>query len=1073
VEPESRTQASSAAEPRQFGPYLLLRELGRGAQGTVYLAEDVRLHRKVALKLLSGAAAQSPEMRERFRREAELASKLEHPGVCGVHELGEVEGVPYIAMQYVQGVTLADLLAKARERSDSAGAAGALSLTASGSKGDLQDLVRLLEHAARALHVAHEAGLVHRDVKPGNIMVTPDGQPVLLDFGLARDVSGEAHVLTQSGQILGTPAYLAPEQIVSTRGAIDRRTDVRALGVTLFECLTLRRPFEGASWDKLFHAILHGDPPNLHTINARIPRDLCTVVEVALERDPARRYATAEAFADDLRRVRSFEPIRAKAAGPVARLRKWARRRPGYAVAAVAAVAFVVAGATALAAQSIGRYRTVRRYLHEAEAHLAAGDYQAALEAETRAHERDPDSARALELEAQIRAAIAKANEDERRGEDTAAAGEARREASALRERYLEARRAIVEREAELLRERAGVFGQFTADGDRAAYARKEREVDALRMDAERTLADWESALQRAARREARWGDTSAETEGALADFFIERWREAVSANAGARASVLRTAVERHDRDGRHRAELLGRGTLTVLASAPAVELYLFRYESHDSLRPDGALPRLVPVPTSGIGRAKDGAWCDDFYPGDRCLSIAGVLPGSIAEREGLRAGDLIVRVGGAPCASGVRVRSMRAADGAPGIAPLDCVVALDGVPVDSVFDWIALAGTGASGSRRLRLDRSAREIECDPGAIEVVSASELVASGGPVEMQIDCLRGGELAQVRVPPQTSLGVECEPTAYPLVCAPANRIAAGEPVTVDPGSYLVLARAEGFEELRVAVFVARLANVTANAELLPAGSLPPGFVYIPPGPFVAGGDPDAFLPRSRGTLDVAGFAIARTEVTNREWYEFVNDSETLARLASASAGANLPRDDRVLAKRRADGTGFTWDVHRFTAAETPVLGLAWTDVRDFLAWRNRKAVEQGEPWRYDLPTEAEWEKAARGADGRAFPWGDRFDPALAVCMIRRPYYLLDAPGGYERADESPYGVLDMAGSREEWLRDAVEGSDPPRYRKRGGHWGSMVENLFRAAGRGEASVDHAASSQGFRLVARPR
>src|SRR5205814_1032110 len=159
---------------------------------------------------------------------------------------------------------------------DGAGSKGSdtITIVGGGSKGGLEDVLRLVGRAARALHGAPEAGLVHRGLKPANIMVTPEGHPVLLDFGLARDLAGEGQTLTQSGQILGTPAYLAPEQIVASRGTVDRRTDVYALGVTLFECLTLQRPFEGATWDQLFHEILDGAPRNPRKLNPRIPQDL-------------------------------------------------------------------------------------------------------------------------------------------------------------------------------------------------------------------------------------------------------------------------------------------------------------------------------------------------------------------------------------------------------------------------------------------------------------------------------------------------------------------------------------------------------------------------------------------------------------------------------------------------------------------------------------------------------------------------------------------------------------------------------------------------------------------------------
>ncbi|MBI5362029.1 MAG: serine/threonine protein kinase, partial [Planctomycetes bacterium] len=339
-DPGEPSETVASGEVRRFGNYRLLRELGRGAQGVVWLAEDASLRRKVALKMLTGAGAQSQLTRDRFKREAELTSKFEHPGICGVHDFGEVDGMPYIAMQYVRGSTLASIVEKARGAAGGAKGGDTISIAGGGNKGELEDVLRLVERAARALHVAHEAGLVHRDIKPANIMVTTEGHPVLLDFGLARDIESEGQTLTQSGQILGTPAYLAPEQIVATRGTVDRRTDVYALGVTLFECLTLHRPFEGQSWDQLFHAILDGAPPSPRAINPRIPRELATVIEVAMEREQTRRYPTAEALAEDLRRVRSFEPIQAQAASTWTRARKWARRNPGRATGAAAVVVF-------------------------------------------------------------------------------------------------------------------------------------------------------------------------------------------------------------------------------------------------------------------------------------------------------------------------------------------------------------------------------------------------------------------------------------------------------------------------------------------------------------------------------------------------------------------------------------------------------------------------------------------------------------------------------------------------------------------------------------------------------------
>jgi len=1082
-DPQRADSAGSAPfeEPRPFGSYLLLKELGRGAQGVVFLAEHPNLQRKVALKMLTGAGAQSQVVRDRFRREAELTSKFEHPGICGVHDFGEVDGLPYIAMQYVRGTSLASLVEKARAGSGAgvatAGAKGSdtVTIVGGGSKGGLEDVLRLVERAARALHVAHEAGLVHRDIKPANIMVTLEGHPVLLDFGLARDLESGGQGLTQSGQILGTPAYLAPEQIVASRGAVDRRTDVYALGVTLFECLTLRRPFESTTWDQLFHEILDGASRNPRKINPRIPRDLSTVVEVAMDRDPTRRYPTAEAMAEDLRRVRSFEPIQVKAVGPITRLQKWSRRSPGRAASAAAAVLFALSGFVFFTVRAVQRGQDLHRHLQIAREALVAADYVRAAVAVAEAQELDPESAEVLELSARVERAQAEAQREAERQKALSEAAQARDEAAQMRDNYEVARRRIDELGAQILKEQSGVFGRYVDDAVRSDFARRERDLQTLRIAAERMLLSRSEALERATRLETPWGGASEATQGAQADFYLERWREALQNGDTVRAAAMRAAAELHDPRGELQEELLGRGALRLSVVPPQAEVFLFRWESYESLRPSDVIPRLVPVPTAGVGRTREGGWADDFLPGDACLVVRAVEPGSIAERAGLVPGDLILRFAGVPAAGSVLVREVTPGSclALSGVEPLARLTEVDGTPIRSLFDWVSRAPAKDGAPSRVEIEGRDRLLECEPREIPVAIALGLIHGGATVAVRLSALRGDEPRTIELPAGAPAGLRCETTAYPLVLADSNRIAAGGPRTMDPGSYLLLVRCPGFEEQRFNLIVERRRPVEARIELLPAASLPEGFVYVPPGPFVEGGDPSAFRPREARTLDLPGFFIARRELTNREWYEFVNDPATLEKIAAAKPGAHLylPQDDRVLAKQDAAGDGFVWDVYATTNAESPVLGLSWTDVSDYVVWRNARAEERGEPWRYDMPSETEWEKAARGVDARTFPWGNRFDPSLAVCLVRKEGYLLDAPGGFEPRDESPFGVLDMAGSREEWLRDIVEGSEPPRARKRGGHWGSSVEALFRSASRGDTSRERFASSQGVRLVAR--
>jgi formylglycine-generating enzyme required for sulfatase activity len=299
--------AADAAEsaPGQLGPYRLVRELGRGGQGAVWLAEDTRLSRNVALKVVP----RSPlfdELSPRLEREARAASSLDHAGICAVYDVGADDAVSWIAMRYVEGETLAQHL----------------TAVADGER-DALDRVSVIEATARALHVAHEAGIVHRDVKPANVMLTPAGEPVVLDFGVARQ-DGAGPPLTLTGEVFGTPAYMSPEQLATDGTPVDRRADVWALGAMLYEVLTSRRPFQSPTREGLVRTILENEPTDL----AQLPRDLAVVIETALCKEPDGRYQTALDLAEDLRRVRAHEPILARPAGPALRTARWMRRNP-------------------------------------------------------------------------------------------------------------------------------------------------------------------------------------------------------------------------------------------------------------------------------------------------------------------------------------------------------------------------------------------------------------------------------------------------------------------------------------------------------------------------------------------------------------------------------------------------------------------------------------------------------------------------------------------------------------------------------------------------------------------------
>jgi serine/threonine protein kinase len=351
-----RASARGASLERRIGPYLVLRELGRGGQGAVYLAEDTRDRRLVALKVLDSFAAwRSKERVERLRREASVVSRLQHPAICNVLDADLESDPPYLAMRMVDGRTLAHEIALARAQGD----APRLLPCAPRTRLELEGVLAFFDRAARALHSAHEAGVIHRDVKPGNIMVTPDGEPVLLDFGLARDSDSTQETLTHSGQLFGTPAYMAPERIGRPRAEVTRQCDVHSLGVTLYEVLTLARPFEGADPEALFRSIAHGAVPDARRTNAVVPYELQVVLATAMEKDARRRYATALELADELRRVREYEPIRARPTSAARKLLRWSQRHP--AIAFTSSASFLLLAIGLLVSQHLLRQREEAR----------------------------------------------------------------------------------------------------------------------------------------------------------------------------------------------------------------------------------------------------------------------------------------------------------------------------------------------------------------------------------------------------------------------------------------------------------------------------------------------------------------------------------------------------------------------------------------------------------------------------------------------------------------------------------------------------------------------------------------
>ena len=334
--------------PERLGDFRLLERLGSGGMGVVYRAEQLSLGREVALKLIRPEHLYFPGAKARFRREVEAVARLQHPGIVPVYTVGEESGIPFFAMELVDGCTLAEALRRVEGRAPES--LQGVDLAAGSAESWCDTCLGVVLQIAEALHHAHERGILHRDVKPSNVLLSADGRARLLDFGLTS-VSDEQR-LTRTGEAVGTVHYMPPEQLLGR--AVDHRADVYSLGVTLYELLSLQAPYLGEDRSEIEKRIRDGRPDPIRVRNRRVPSDAEQVCLCAMAPEPGLRYESAAAFSADLENVLARRPIVARPPGPVLRMRRWVQRHPAV-TAALAGGALLIAGIpTALLLQARG-----------------------------------------------------------------------------------------------------------------------------------------------------------------------------------------------------------------------------------------------------------------------------------------------------------------------------------------------------------------------------------------------------------------------------------------------------------------------------------------------------------------------------------------------------------------------------------------------------------------------------------------------------------------------------------------------------------------------------------------------
>ena len=943
----------------RVGAFRLLRPIGEGGMGRVYLAMQEPLGRLCAVKLLRPEVANSPTATARLEREARLVASLNHNHILRVLEAGQAEGVAWVAFELVPGKNLDEVCAA--------------------SKPAVNQIVVWGQELAGALQHAHDQGIVHRDVKPSNVRITPEGRALLLDFGLARNIDRESLQLTHA--FTGTPAYVAPEQV--TGASFDGRCDVYGLGATLYEAFVGAPPFEGDSVERVLHAVVNEDPIPPKQRGVQLPGDLEVILLHALEKDPARRYQSARAMGEDLRAVLELRPIQARRATWAARATKWARRNRATAGSlAVLVVALVVW----LAMDWKRERNALRNDQREALALI-----QQATDTVNSYSEGRSDYERAVRVVIAARSLMGNRHV---KVEELERMAEARKQTAAY-----EVLKVSLEEVPVLL----GRADRLFPDGPGSAQV---------------WAAFWYQL----------WMDVRDDSNRQLANHYAERIRQV-------------------DPSGEWAEKVSGRVALQISSDPPGAQVHLYKYHELEEVGGTRFVPKPVPWSDDSLAQWQTK---EPIAEGNEEELLDGAWSlGVLRDGQGLKAGDAIVTV------AGFEVRGSLLFWGAPpggdsrwmrlrrvGEGPLpdlwtagQALTAPDLQVSDWRFEWV---------QDFMAMSCAAAELP----SLQDMRTPEQVVAGGSVDVEVQ--RDGGRTWL----QLNEGVETRTTGASLVLG-RSALVGNTPLefpATDPGFYVAMLIREGHEPRRLSFHIDHACEhfskgLALTAKLDPVGTTPKGFVFVDSSSLGA---------------KVESFWMGRTEVTCGQYLEFLNDQATefelpKAVLATQGSSQEWPRDSSGLVQL-PNGMGLDW----------PMLGVNAAQARAFAAWLDAKYAAQGSPFSAALPTIFEWRWAGYGGDGRDYVHGDQFSSSWVKGRYARPWPTPEPVGSFP-LDESPWGILDMAGSASEWVHQLEPERDVDSWALVGGAWNMAAPLDFAIAKTRYPDDDAFDAGAGIRIV----